>query len=121
MTPDEIMRMPEDESLLIFSNCRPVKAKKAFQFKLFPKADSLVNLSQNDYQGQAEASQETKFQDKVAQWEAKIKEKGQQEKVNSMSEEEEGQQQDELDSALEQTSTKNAEKNESEGENHLIG
>ncbi|MCT3397545.1 type IV secretory system conjugative DNA transfer family protein, partial [Lentilactobacillus hilgardii] len=32
MTPDEIMRMPEDQSLLIFSNCRPVKAKKAFQF-----------------------------------------------------------------------------------------
>ena len=52
MTPDEIMRMPEEQSLLIFSNARPVKATKAFQFKLFPGADHLVNLSQNDYQVQ---------------------------------------------------------------------
>lgn len=121
MAPDEIMRMSEDQSLLIFSNARPVQATKAFQFQLFPGADHLVNLSQNDYQGQAEASQETKFQDKAAQWEAKIKEKSHQAKVNSMSVAEEDQQQDELDSALEKNSNKKTKKDESDTEEHLIG
>lgn len=73
MTPDEIMRMPEDQSLLIFSNARPVKATKAFQFKLFPGADHLVNLSQNEYQGQPEASQETHFKNKVDKWNQTVK------------------------------------------------
>ncbi|MGJ3765395.1 VirD4-like conjugal transfer protein, CD1115 family, partial [Lactiplantibacillus plantarum] len=77
MTPDEIMRMPEDQSLLIFSNARPVKATKAFQFKLFPGADHLVNLSQNEYQGQPEASQETNFHQRVEKWKAKLKETAQ--------------------------------------------
>lgn len=49
MTSDEIMRMPDTQSLLIFSNQRPIKATKAFQFQLFPGADNLVELKQNDY------------------------------------------------------------------------
>ncbi len=100
MTPDEIMRMPEDQSLLIFSNCRPVKATKAFQFKLFPKADSLVNLSQNDYQGQSEASQETKFQDKVNKWNQVVKAQQQTLKADEVSSEEEGKLQDSIDQDL---------------------
>ena len=89
MTPDEIMRMPEDQSLLIFSNCRPVKAKKAFQFKLFPGADSLANLSQNDYQGQPEASQEAKFQKKLAEWNQGVKKQKQAGKNEQTTDEEE--------------------------------
>ena len=100
MTPDEIMRMPEDQSLLIFSNCRPVKAKKAFQFKLFPGADSLVNLSQNDYQGQPEASQETNFKTKVDEWNQKVKAQRQVKKSDTTTSDEEDKLQDNIDQEL---------------------
>lgn len=122
MTPDEIMRMPEEQSLLIFSNARPVKATKAFQFKLFPGADHLVNLSQNDYQGQPEASQETNFKNKVEKWKAKLKETAQKEVANKMSQKEEEQQQDNLDSDLERVSNKDSQTEApEEDDNNLFG
>ncbi|WP_428933118.1 VirD4-like conjugal transfer protein, CD1115 family [Lactiplantibacillus pentosus] len=122
MTPDEIMRMPEDQSLLIFSNARPVKATKAFQFKLFPGADHLVNLSQNEYQGQPEASQETNFKNKVEKWKAKLKETAQKEVSNKMSQKEEEQQQDNLDSDLERVSNKDSQTEApEEDDNNLFG
>ncbi|MCG0628577.1 conjugal transfer protein [Lactiplantibacillus plantarum] len=102
MTPDEIMRMPEDQSLLIFSNARPVKATKAFQFKLFPGADHLVNLSQNDYQGQPEASQETNFKNKVEKWKAELAKAKATRAKNDVKPEEEEDMQDELDQATKQ-------------------
>ncbi|OEY83863.1 conjugal transfer protein [Oenococcus kitaharae] len=121
MTPDEIMRLPEDESLLIFSNARPVKATKAFQFKLFPGVDHLVNLSQNDYQGQPEASQETNFQTKTAQWGIHLKKIQQREQEAAMTQEEESRQQDELDNALERVSSESTEKNTLDEDDQLIG
>ncbi|WP_328797632.1 type IV secretory system conjugative DNA transfer family protein (plasmid) [Lactiplantibacillus plantarum] len=102
MTPDEIMHMPEDQSLLIFSNARPVKATKAFQFKLFPGADHLVNLSQNDYQGQPEASQETNFKNKVEKWKAELAKAKATRAKNDVKPEEEEDMQDELDQATKQ-------------------
>lgn len=57
MTPDEIIRMPDTQSLLIFTNQKPIKATKAFQFKLFPDADSKVKLEQNKYVGITSKSQ----------------------------------------------------------------
>lgn len=117
MTPDEIMRMPEDQSLLIFSNARPVKATKAFQFKLFPGADHLVNLSQNEYQGQPEASQETNFHQRVEKWKAKLKETAQKKAANKMSQTEEEQQQDNLDSELERVSNKDSQTEEPDDDN----
>ena len=102
MTPDEIMRMPEDQSLLIFSNARPVKATKAFQFKLFPGADHLVNLSQNDYQGQPEASQETNFKNKVEKWKVELAKAKATRAKNDVKPEEEEDMQDELDQATKQ-------------------
>ncbi|WP_143464023.1 VirD4-like conjugal transfer protein, CD1115 family [Levilactobacillus enshiensis] len=102
MTPDEIMRMPEDQSLLIFSNARPVKATKAFQFKLFPGADHLVNLSQNDYQGQPEAIQETNFKNKVEKWKAELAKAKATRSKNDVKPEEEEDMQDELDQATKQ-------------------
>ena len=119
MTPDEIMRMPEDQSLLIFSNARPVKATKAFQFKLFPGADHLVNLSQNEYQGQPEASQETNFNQRVAKWKAKLKETAQKKAANKMSQTEEEQQQHSLDSDLERVSNKDSQTEEPDDDNLL--
>ncbi|MCT3397534.1 conjugal transfer protein, partial [Lentilactobacillus hilgardii] len=98
----------EDQSLLIFSNCRPVKAKKAFQFKLFPGADSLVNLSQNDYQGQPEASQETNFRQQVSKWKAELAKGNQKTAENKMTKEEEDQEQDELDQAGEKLTHKDS-------------
>ncbi|MFT8413369.1 MAG: type IV secretory system conjugative DNA transfer family protein, partial [Oenococcus oeni] len=100
MAPDEIMRMPEDQSLLIFSNARPVKATKAFQFKLFPGADHLVNWSQNDYQGQPEASQETNFKNKVDKWDQIVKAQQQVEQSEEESQNEEVDLQDSMDQAL---------------------
>ena len=101
MTPDEIMRMPEDQSLLIFSNARPVKATKAFQFKLFPGAYHLVNLSQNEYQGQQEASQETNFKNKVDEWNQTVKAQRQAKKDDQTTDYEEDKLQENIDQELE--------------------
>ncbi|MBZ1527724.1 conjugal transfer protein [Leuconostoc citreum] len=99
MTADEIMRMPDTQSLLIFSNQRPVKATKAFQFKLFPNADSLVKLAQNDYQGQMELSQQAKFEALNDKWQEELADKKASHAKNDVSEEEEEDLQDELDQA----------------------
>lgn len=100
MTPDEIMRMPDTQSLLIFSNQRPIKATKAFQFKLFPNADSLVELAQNEYTGIPEASQEAKFKEAQDEWQIAINEKRSKKLKNDVkSVEEEEDLQDELDQA----------------------
>lgn len=69
MTPDEIMRMPETDSILVFSTERPVKAKKAFQFNLFPGADHLAVLNQNNYHGEAEPDQQKRFDQLKQMWE----------------------------------------------------
>ena len=78
MTPDEIMQMNENQEILIFSNERPLKAKKTFQFKLFPGADHLVILNQNEYQGQASKTQLAQFKHQNEEWkkrEAKLRAK----------------------------------------------
>lgn len=84
MTADEIMYMSENECLLIFSNQRPMKVKKAFQFKLFIGADQLILLSQNEYQGHASQKQKDKFSEQKRKWkkqeeemQSKIREDGQ--------------------------------------------
>lgn len=96
---DDIMRMPDTQSLLIFSNQRPVRATKAFQFKLFPNADSLVKLAQNDYQGQMELSQQDKFESLNDKWQEELADKKASHAKNDVSEEEEEDLQDELDQA----------------------
>lgn len=75
MYADEIMLMPDNQSLLVFSNQRPIKAKKAFQFKLFPNADELVHLKQNDYQGKPEQDQLDKLEKLEQEWEQSITDK----------------------------------------------
>lgn len=68
MTPDEIMQMNENQEILVFSNERPLKAKKAFQFKLFAGADHLVLLNQNEYRGQASPMQLAQFKRQEEKW-----------------------------------------------------
>jgi len=97
MSADDIMRMPDTQSLLIFSNQRPVRATKAFQFKLFPNVDSLVKLAQNDYQGQMALSQQANFKKLNDEWQAELTKRKSINEKNDMSEEEEADVQDELD------------------------
>ena len=116
MTPDEIMRMPDTQSLLIFSNQRPIKATKAFQFKLFPNADSLVKLAQNEYTGIPEASQEAKFKEAQDEWQIAINEKKSKNLKNDVkSVEEEEELQNELDLAVEEQSKQEVEKEVEQG------
>ena len=102
MTPDEIMRMPDTQSLLIFSNQRPIKATKAFQFKLFPGADHLVKLKQNDYTSEPSGSQVTKFNEANKKWEAELAKAKATRAKNDVKPEEEEDIQDELDQATKQ-------------------
>ena len=63
MTAGEIMQMADDTSLIVFQNKRPIQAKKAFQFELFPQPKYLLN--QSDYTPHSTAEQLAKFdQDK---------------------------------------------------------
>src|SRR5699024_3141939 len=100
MTSDEIMRMPDTQSLLIFSNQRPIKATKAFQFKLFPGADHLVELKQNDYTSEPTGSQLTKFNEANEKWEAELAKAKAIKAKNDVKPEEEEDMQDEMDLAV---------------------
>lgn len=97
MTPDEIMRMPDTQSLLVFANQRPIKATKAFQFKLFPGADHLVELKQNDYISEPSGSQVTRFNEANEKWQAQLQQNQTTQKKHELTEKEEEQAQDELD------------------------
>lgn len=71
MTADEIGKMPPDEAVLVFSNKNPVKVKKAFQFKLFPGADSVGLVSQKEYVGKPDERQLKRQEEKRAAFMAK--------------------------------------------------
>lgn len=68
------------------------------------------------------ASQETNFKNKVEKWKAKLKETAQKEVANKMSQKEEEQQQDNLDSDLERVSNKDSQTEApEEDDNNLLG
>lgn len=106
MTSDEIMRMPDTQSLLVFSNQRPIQATKAFQFKLFPGADHLIQLAQNDYHGEMSASQESKLNDANEAWEKEVAENKAVKQKNDVKPEEE----EDLQNEMEELATKIVEK-----------
>ena len=66
--------LPQNELIGNFATepQRPIKATKAFQFKLFPGADHLVELKQNDYTSEPTGSQLTKFNEANEKWEAEL-------------------------------------------------
>lgn len=75
MTSDEIIRMPDNQSVLIFSNQRPLIAKKAFQFELFPNIAGKEKLEQNAYVGQQDATQKARIERSNQEWKAIVEER----------------------------------------------
>lgn len=110
MTSDEIMRMPDTQSLLVFSNQRPIKATKAFQFKLFPGADHLIQLAQNDYHGEMSMTQQDRIKRANEKWEAEIEKTEEINQKNDVKPEEEEDLQDEMDSAIAKQQTSSEDK-----------
>jgi len=55
MTADEVKSMSDDTEIIIFANKPPIKAGKAYQFKLFPQPVEL--LSQTDYANEPNLNQ----------------------------------------------------------------
>lgn len=73
MTPDEVKNMEHDTELIIFSNKAPIKAKKAFQFDLFPQPENMK--SQNNYEKHTEFQQEEKMRKDIKKYENEIDDK----------------------------------------------
>lgn len=71
MTADEIAGMPDDTSIICFSNKRPIKAKKAFQFKVFPGILGAELRSQITYEKQTSFSQLQLFEEKEVEFREK--------------------------------------------------
>jgi len=65
MNPDEIEKMPPNESIIVFSNGSPAKVNKAFQFKLFPGAESIRVANQREYIGKPDKKQLEKMEQKT--------------------------------------------------------
>jgi len=76
-TTGEILRMDDDESIVIITGKHPIIAKKAKQFELFPGVTELFPISQMDYES---VTSETVIEDyklKQQQYEEYILEKSQ--------------------------------------------
>ena len=50
MNEDEILTMPKDDCIIIITGKHPIKAKKAYQYLLFPNVTNSFYVSQLDYQ-----------------------------------------------------------------------
>lgn len=51
MNEDEILTMGRDECIILIAGKRPIKAKKAYQYLLFPNVTNTYRVSQLNYQG----------------------------------------------------------------------
>src|SRR5699024_1944770 len=69
--------MPDDTQLIVFANKPPMKTKKALQFELFPEPEKL--LHQTDYERNTNPEQIKKFNKLKAEFEA-IKEQKERER-----------------------------------------
>src|SRR5699024_444104 len=101
MTPDEIINMNEDTQLIILSNHSPIKAGKAYQFKLFPEPKELLN--QNEYKNKPKQSQVENYKQHVKDYEAEIanKEQERQEKISELEKSKQKAKQEENEKATE--------------------
>ena len=109
MTPDEITRMPSDQSIVIFSNQRPIKAKKAFQFKLFPGVADMVSLAQNDYNGEMSLSQASYYHEQEMAWEVELEKRNQKLASSQLDESEEESELDSMDALFDEYNSRNRE------------
>jgi type IV secretion system protein VirD4 len=107
MTPDEIINMNEDTQIIVLSNHSPIKAGKAYQFKLFPEPERL--LKQTEYERNTNPEQIQKFNKLTKEFE-KIEEDKQREleerlqETEKLKEEEALKQQEErLNNAVDET------------------
>lgn len=80
MTAGEVKSMPDDTELIIFANKPPIRAKKAYQFELFPAPENLLN--QNEYEYQTDPAQIEAFEKTVKEYEAKYGKQKEVEQVN---------------------------------------
>lgn len=95
MTPSEISSMPDDTQLIIFSNRPPIKAKKAFQFELFPQPKQLLN--QTEYKRNTNPSQNEKMDQLKKEFDEKNGSKEQEQQEKRLKELEEKKEQEALD------------------------
>ena len=70
MTADEIMTLPEAESVIVFSNKHPLRVKKAFQFKLFKGATQLNPKSQANYSPTPSEEQLERYKERITEYHA---------------------------------------------------
>ncbi|EGP5098951.1 conjugal transfer protein [Enterococcus faecium] len=75
MTAGEVKSMPDDTELIIFANKPPIKAKKAYQFDLFPAP--FETLSQNKYVNRPNAQQIERLEEEIKEFEASEEERQQ--------------------------------------------
>ncbi|WP_079707715.1 VirD4-like conjugal transfer protein, CD1115 family [Paraliobacillus ryukyuensis] len=69
MLPDEIQSMNKYQSLVFISGKRPIKAKKALQFELFPDLLDQYEVSQMEYQRHMSDECEKYYQKEIEQFE----------------------------------------------------
>lgn len=78
MTAGEVKSMPDDTELIVFANRPPIKAKKAYQFDLFPKPKTILN--QSDYQKNTNPRQIERLEQLQKEFKADSEQKKQREK-----------------------------------------
>lgn len=69
MNADEILTMPEEDSLVLIAGKYPIKAKKAFQFELFPGLVDEYEVSQMDYKRKTSDAAKEAYEKDVAAYE----------------------------------------------------
>ena len=86
MTAGEVKSMPDDTELIIFANKPPIRAKKAYQFELFPAPENLLN--QNEYEYQTDLAQIEAFEKTVKEYEETYGKQKEVEQVNTPTQQE---------------------------------
>ncbi len=75
MTSQELTQMPEDQSIILVSNKHPIKAKKAFQFKMFPNYTEKFKFSQTEYVGEPSQEQLMRYEEEVKNYESNLEQR----------------------------------------------
>ncbi|WP_373756992.1 VirD4-like conjugal transfer protein, CD1115 family [Streptococcus ferus] len=86
MNSDEIMRLPSDTSLIIFANRKPIKAKKALQWELFPGVVDWFPKRQREYQPVTSEAQLRRLREAEEQFQQKIENRKEQYQAEETSE-----------------------------------
>src|SRR5699024_1984527 len=86
MTAGEVKSMADDTELIIFANKAPIRAKKAYQFELFPAPENLLN--QNEYEYQTDPAQIEAFEKTVKEYEEKYGKQKEVEQVDTPTQQE---------------------------------